>query len=95
MKKVKLAIITTAILLSIGGAFATKLNQVCAGHPQFYYNGSGWSPAGTMGWDYYCQDSPSTCTYYQVAGGFAGCSQGSYTRIFHNLKDAPAAKLKK
>jgi uncharacterized protein DUF6520 len=84
MKKIKLAIMVTAILLSVGGAFATKLNQACAGAPQYYWNGAGMIPAGVMGWDYYCaHDNGSTCTYYQVAGGYAACQLGVWIMIQH------------
>jgi hypothetical protein len=81
MKKVKLVIISTAILLSVGGAFATGLHFDCRLNPQFHMVGSGFLPAGQLGVDYLCQGSVGTCTYIKVGSNYQACQTGVYTVI--------------
>jgi hypothetical protein len=69
MKKIKWTILTLAILSSIGGAFASRPHALQSG--LYYYNGSGYMPAGTMGLTYVCESSTNVCTYTY--------SQGVYT----------------
>jgi hypothetical protein len=79
MKKIKLTLMSTAILLSIGGAFATKHHLDCRYAQQYFYNGVGYMPiSGELGTTYLCMDVPGGCTYYQVAGGYAVCQAGGY-----------------
>lgn len=79
MKKVKLVLIAVAILLSVGGAFATRAHSSCQNNPQYYFNGATYLPAGQEGLDYICEGGGNTCTYYQVSGGYAACVPGQYT----------------
>lgn len=79
MKKIKVTLMTLAILLSIGGAFATRPHYDCTFSTQYYYNGSGYSPAGTFGVSFICQDSPNSCSYYLVSGQYVQCRMGTYT----------------
>ena len=82
MKRIKLVIMTAAILLSIGGAFATKIHQDCRYAQQYYYNGSGYTAVtGELGTTYICMDTPGTCTYYLAPGGYATCQLGSFQRL--------------
>lgn len=84
MKKIKLALMATAILLSVGGAFATKLHSDCTGNVQYYFNGTSYIQAGVYGYNYICMDGPSsTCTYYILNGSYAACQPGVYTTIPH------------
>jgi len=69
MKKIKWTILTFAVLLSIGSAFATRPKPLQSN--LYYWNGSGYMPAGQFGVTYYCTSSTSTCTYV--------LSQGVYT----------------
>jgi len=80
MKKIKLSIMTLAIALSIGGAFATspRVTQTCQGATQYYFNGSGYVLAGKMGVDYLCTTSSNICTYYKVGSTYVPCMNGSY-----------------
>jgi hypothetical protein len=85
MKKVKLALITVAIITSIGGAFASKNRCVLCEYSQQYYRfGTGYLPAGEYGYDYACwQISGSTCTYYKPdpinqPEYYVPCRGGSY-----------------
>lgn len=80
MKKIKLSIMTLAIALSIGGAFATspRVTQTCAGATQYYYNGNGYVLAGKLGTDYLCESSAQVCTYYKVGSTYVPCQDGVF-----------------
>jgi hypothetical protein len=80
MKKIKLGIMTMAIALSIGGAFATSttITQTCAGATQYYYNGGSFVLAGKLGIDYLCESSAQVCTYYKVGTTYVPCTNGLY-----------------
>jgi hypothetical protein len=81
MKKVKLVIISTAILLSVSGAFATGLHYDCRFSPQFHMVGGGYLPAGQFGVDYTCQGSVGTCTFIKVGTNYQACQAGVYTAL--------------
>jgi Family of unknown function (DUF6520) len=78
MKKMKFAIMTLAVLLSIGAAFASRRSLDCRTATQYYYNGSGYSNAGTEGVSYICLTGSSTCTYYLVGLTYTPCQPGAY-----------------
>jgi len=79
MKKIKWTFMTLAIVLGIGGAFATRLRQNCLGATQYYYNGGGYILAGKIGIDYICvTPSSSICTYYKVGTTYTPCMNGIY-----------------
>ena len=63
MKKIKLIIMSLAVLLSIGGAFAfRRAPQPSQGI--YYWNSSRYMPAGTLGLNYWCSTpSANVCTY--------------------------------
>jgi len=79
MKKIKLAIMATAILLSVGGAFATGLRYDCRFSPQFYFTSGGYLPAGQYGVQYICEGGLGNCTYIQVGNNWQACQAGTYT----------------
>jgi hypothetical protein len=85
MNKIKLALIATAILVSIGGAFATRPCLQCEGFIQYIPSGSGYVEVGEFGVDFDCDWSGSTCTYYKPDPGmpnyYAPCHIGSYREI--------------
>ena len=78
MNKIKLAIMTAAIFLSIGGAFVTRANTDCTLNQQYFLNGSNYVATGIFGHDYYCGDSPGTCTYVLSGGSYVQCRMGAY-----------------
>lgn len=83
MNKIKLALIATAILTAVGGAFATKPCFQCEHSTQYYYNGIGYVYAGEYGVDFDCAGTAGTCTYYipDPAGHpniYAPCHLGGY-----------------
>ena len=87
MKKIKWAIMTVAVLVSVGGAVASRLHQTCTFAPQYYQVGSSYQPAGTMGVNYVCEQASQTCTYYLVGGTtYTPCQAGAFTKI--TLTDA-------
>lgn len=90
MKRIKIIIMTLAILLSIGGAYATRRSFDCRTATQYYYNGSAYIQAGVIGRDYICQASSSNCTYWLVGGVYTMCQTGSYVG-FPGLQN-PASK---
>jgi hypothetical protein len=81
MKRIKFMIMTLAIALSIGGAFASapRLPQDCLGATQYYSNGGAYVLAGRMGIDYICNTpSSNVCTYYKVGSTYTPCCWGNY-----------------
>ena len=81
MKRIKFMIMTLAIALSIGGAFATstRQSQDCQGATQYYFNGSGYVLAGKIGVNYICATpSSNVCTYYKVGTTYTPCMWGTY-----------------
>lgn len=61
MKKIKLTIMTLAVLFSISAAVAFRPKPVMSG--LYYYNGTAYLPAGTEGVNYVCESSTEICTY--------------------------------
>jgi hypothetical protein len=79
MKKIKWTILTLVILFSIGAAFATRPHSY---QTIYWYNGSQYLVVGTMGVNYTCTSSASTCTYTYSAGVYTPyVNDASYTPI--------------
>jgi hypothetical protein len=81
MKKIKFSIMTLAILLSIGGAFATRPHFDCRTATQYYFNGASYLPAGAFGVDYICQGQVGTCTYTCASNVYTPCQFGEYVPV--------------
>ena len=85
MNKMKLALVTIAVMAGIGGAFAMKPCVQCETATQYIYNGSTYVQVnGVWGEDYACLASAGTCTYYiwdpmGHPGAYAPCRTGTYT----------------
>ncbi|HWK03369.1 MAG TPA: DUF6520 family protein [Puia sp.] len=90
MKKIKLLIMTLAILLSIGGAFATRPHYDCTFSTQYFWNGSGYSPAGQFGVNFGCLSSANSCSYVLVNGVYTQCRVGTYASL--NADGLPSKK---
>lgn len=77
MKRIKLTIMSLAVVFSICAAFATKPHWDCTTQPQFYFNGSGYLPVSQF---YACMQGTTTCTYYTNNGGlsYSPCTVGTY-----------------
>jgi hypothetical protein len=86
MKKAKIFLMLTAILIAGVGALATRSKQACLMSPNYYWNGSTYSPAGVMGADFYCASSGNVCTYVLAGGMYFPCSTGTYTPMGAKLQ---------
>lgn len=66
MRKLRLILLATAVVIAVGGAMATKSAAPCSSLPQFYKYGENYYPAGILGYDYQCQFDHfgGACTYY-------------------------------
>jgi hypothetical protein len=81
MKKIKLMIMSLAILASVGGAFATRPGGDCRTAQQYYFAG-GYSPTGVWGTNYVCDQSTNVCTYiFDGVATFYPCRIGDYHSI--------------
>jgi len=79
MKKIKWTFMTLAIVLGIGGAFATAPRQDCQGATQYRLSGGNYVLAGTLGVNYICfTPSAEICTYYKVGSTYTPCMNGIY-----------------
>jgi hypothetical protein len=94
MKKIKWTILTFVVLFSIGAAFASRPQSY---QTLYYYNGSQYLPAGTMGLNYVCEESSATCTYSYSGGVYTPyMTAASYTPIaLTNEKTKPKPTEKK
>jgi hypothetical protein len=83
MLKIKLCLISVAIIGSIIGAIASQPGMNCQTQPQFFKFGNSYLPAGDYGVDYVCTGSVGTCTYYQPnpfnPDSYAPCRTGFFT----------------
>jgi hypothetical protein len=86
MKKVKLILLSTAVLLATIGAFATRSKKPAHKKQQLYrhigddYPGT-FVPVGIYGSDYICQSSFDTCTYYLDGGIYYPNNLGTYISL--------------
>ena len=81
MQKIKFLLLFTAVVGAVAGALATRPQQACTMEPNYYWNGSGYSPAGVMGTDYICVMGNSTCTYDLLGSTYEQCQMGIYTPL--------------
>lgn len=94
MKKIKLIVMSSALLLSIGGAVATRAANIdCTNVQNYYLSGSTYAPTGVFGHDYICQEG-TVCTYVQQGNTYIMCRAGSYFPI-NQLKAKDAQQVKK
>jgi hypothetical protein len=76
MNKIKMTFMALAILLSVGGALATRPHHT--GDSVWYWNGNTYIPAGSYMQDYICMSSPNTCTYSFDGATYTPYQQGNY-----------------
>jgi hypothetical protein len=90
MKKWKVIFLSIAIVVGIGGAFASNYNQrmICAYYNQYRYTGGAWVLLGEQGVDYDCVDGVGICTYYKPypSSPFLPCHIGIYYSLDLNAK---------
>ena len=88
MRRIKLVLIVTAIVISVCTAFATR-PPGCEDYPQYYKSGSAYYPAGDFGYDYICWNLPGICTYYKpnpLIETYYACRLGVFEAIPHVAK---------
>jgi hypothetical protein len=85
MKKMKVILLSAAILIAVGGAFASKRDPLCGACPQYFKFGFNYYPAGEYGVDFICLTGLGTCTYYHnnpmFPNSFAPCRPGIYLPV--------------
>jgi hypothetical protein len=83
MKKLKIVLVSIAILTAIGSAWANHC-AVCEYYTQYYLFNGTWQQAGTMGVNYICLDQVGTCTYYKPlpTSNYVACTYGIYYPIY-------------
>ena len=83
MKKLKLILTSSAILIAVVAAFALReTKQDCTSIQQYYFDGTSYKPAGKIGVDYLCITSADTCTYVQELDFYMPChTGGTYTPV--------------
>jgi hypothetical protein len=90
MKKIKLSILSLAVIFSISAAFATKPHFDCSQLQQYYNTGSGYAPVSQL---YGCMQGSTTCTYYTLNGGisYSPCTVGTYNNCPSCVVNTPTA----
>jgi hypothetical protein len=86
MKKIKMALITAAILLAVGGAYGTRPVLGCESATQYRLSAGGYVEAGIFGVNYTCWTSGNTCTYYKPdpvnqPNTYAACRPGTWVAV--------------
>jgi hypothetical protein len=87
MKKIKMVLVLLAIMIAIGGSFATAPCETCESYTQYYRDGNYYYPAGSYGDEYICEGTIGTCTYWRpnpVLQPFyyVPCRTGYYTPVW-------------
>ena len=84
MKKWKVIFISIAIVVGIGGAFASNdLKSICYTYNQYRYTGGTWVDVGEEGVDYACTGGIGVCTYYKptLLSAYLPCHLGVYVPL--------------
>lgn len=89
MKKIRIALIATAVVLAVGGAYGTRPARGCESSTQYRLSAGGYVEAGRFGIDYTCMQSGNVCTYYKPdpinqPTTYAPCKVGTFLQL--NLK---------
>lgn len=77
-KKAQLLISFTAAVVGVAMALAFRQQQGCLGLPQYFYNGSTYVYAGTLGNNYMCTSGGGVCTYYLIGSTYEPCERGVF-----------------
>ena len=82
--KIKFIFIVLAIILALGGAVASKVDD-CENYPQYRKMGSTYVLAGQYGYNFACLDLGGVCTYYKpnpFVEVYLPCRTGAFQAIF-------------
>ena len=91
MKKLKFGLMTAAIIIAIGSAFASKPTDLCEMDPQYYKVGSSYVLTGEIGVTYVCVGTGGVCTYTHPnpvtqPDYYGACRPGTYTPFNDGIK---------
>jgi len=90
MKKWKILFISIAIVVGIGGAFASnyKTCDICVYYDQYWLHNGTYQYAGEEGVDYACVGTAGICTYYKpgMSSPWTYCQFGAFYPLYP-LKD--------
>lgn len=83
MKKLKLILVSSAIFIGVGSAWASRC-ALCEYYQQYYLLNGTYQQAGTLGVSYVCLDEFGTCTYYKPlpTSNYTPCQSGRYYPIY-------------
>jgi len=83
MKRIKLFLVSIAVVAAVSSALAAKLTDPCEYLPQFVYASGYYVPAGELGVDYLCWSNVGTCTYARenIFSDFYPCQAGFYFKL--------------
>jgi hypothetical protein len=84
MKKIKVVLMTAAVLTAAIGVFATRPCDHCELAPQYIPSGQGYVEAGQYGVDYICYTTAGVCTYYKpdyFKPIYAPCRVGNFEPV--------------
>jgi hypothetical protein len=83
MKKIKIILISSAIFLAMGTAWASRC-AACEYYVQYRDFNGVYMQAGQLGVNYICLDEINTCTYYRPSptSNFVPCTWGTYYPLY-------------
>lgn len=89
MRKLKVILMSVAVMTAIGSALAGNKRLFCEDQPQYYRGAGGYQPAGQFGVDYVCLGGVGICTYYRpnpvlLPNTYLPCRFGFYTIAYVN-----------
>lgn len=84
MRKLRVILLSVAVLAAVGSALANHKRLFCEDLPQYYLGAGGYQPAGEFGVDYVCLTDVGICTYYKpnpylLPNTYLPCRFGFYT----------------
>ena len=89
MRRIKMGLMSTAIVAAICCSFASRNPDPCVDAAQYYFTGIVYLPAGEFGYNYDCDWEPAiNCTWYRpnpsLPDYYNACHRGGYIFIQAN-----------
>jgi hypothetical protein len=83
MKRIKLIMVSTSVVLALGTAFASHFKAPCELQMQYRLDNGSYVPAGTYGVHYICINTLGVCTWYKPwpSSDYMPCKEGAYYPI--------------
>jgi hypothetical protein len=87
MKKIKISLMSVAVITAVASAFAAKPPVMCENQTQYYKDGSTYREAGQLSLDYDCDwNQVEVCTYVLSGSSYVPCRWG--TIFFYGAQKA-------